>query len=1398
MSNPPNLNYCKIVGNFKAFVADSNDSDDLPDFPAVTGTGEIWPNVEMAKNTEAGHKSTYFNTPTQVYLDSDGDLSQGGRKYVMVLASSPYITPQGFTYSIRLSVKVPNPTGGFSDRVYGPFSFNVVPGGTVDISDVVPVSSSAGTPIIQGPIGPQGPQGPVGPEGPAGATGAKGDTGLTGPQGLQGVKGDTGNTGPQGLKGDTGLTGPTGATGPQGPIGLTGPQGLKGDTGDQGIQGIAGADGKSVTIKGSVADSSVLPSSGNLVGDGWITDDTGHLWVWGGSSFSDVGLVRGPTGPTGPTGPQGIQGIQGATGPTGPTGPQGIQGVKGDIGDTGPQGIKGDTGNTGPVGPTGSTGATGPQGATGSTGPQGPTGLTGPTGPQGADGTAATVSVTGTTTGAAGTVAAVTQGGTPTARTLAFTIPRGDTGAVGPQGPTGPVGATGATGADGTAATVTVTGTTTGAAGTSASVTSGGTPTARTLAFTIPRGDTGAQGPQGPQGIQGVQGPTGPQGSTAPATSTTDGLMPSADKVKLDAATAVSTADAIVRRDSASRFNAASIGLSSSPVNVNDATRKDYVDAQDALKLNITDNKAKSIPEEPATAAPSVYPVGFSVFPISSTTGWPTTYAVISTTRVSGTRSFQTIVNKTSGRTWTRAEADGDIWGDWFETASTDYVNAMVWDGSDITTGTVPAARLPVATGSTAGTMSAADKTILDGATSTATGSALVKWSPAMNLSAAVFLGNSAQSTSVNSMTRKDYVDTQVATKLDKIAPAMPNAQDLNLMTTTGSWNVQASSVFTGGLNYPELATGMLTVVARATNDSVVQTYRTYINDTVYERTLYSSSWGPWRAMAEKSYVDDKTALSVKQYGAVGDGVADDTAEINAALVDAQGRELYFPKGQYKVTGNLVNFWGAHVRGEGSIVRGSEEYFITPTSTSTLVQSNTIWANYGTGLDTNDGLFSVSPFKTQSKVYKTLRSLTPEQANGGPWKVRMSGTFLGGQKYDVLPEFAHMLTIEGDAVASVPAEDGTELANPTTTISWDNGSNGDIGMWFEPGVRQVNVRNIKFSGFKGGGNGYGLLMKNGGVLKVDGCWSDNCDIGFAAVNNVQFHMDNTKTTLCGTGFTASYSSSGTFDHCTADGTPVSGARINQGFSVTRNAVVHIDYCLIKGNLVGIGVDMAARANLLDSNIQRNDVGVHAEGAGEWIGSLVTWNVGTADANVITFESFGVGRETRQYSQTARNEWIVSSAMFISPTYESPKVITGTTANSVVYLGSGLGELPAGWFTHVGKKLRVKVYAKATTTAVGKVRLYVTEADGTSVTLLSEIDISSGITNTSFEVEFNVWSKALASQMTRATVTGSGVGRAASSTASINMGTDKIFRLYCLPGASTDTYTFDNMEVYFAG
>ena len=225
--------------------------------------------------------------------------------------------------------------------------------------------------------------------------GEKGDTGDTG------VKGDTGAKGSKGDKGDTGATGQKGE---QGPKGDTGDAGSIGDTGPAGPKGDTGATGTGITIKGSYNSYEELIAEHPTGNDGDSYLVNGSLYVWNGTTWENVGNIKGDKGDTGETGAKGDTGTKGDTGVKGDTGdaftfedftPEqlaSLKGPKGDTGEKGQTGSKGDTGATGkafefsdftPEQLASLKGATGDKGDTGDTGIKGDTGAKGDTGPKG-------------------------------------------------------------------------------------------------------------------------------------------------------------------------------------------------------------------------------------------------------------------------------------------------------------------------------------------------------------------------------------------------------------------------------------------------------------------------------------------------------------------------------------------------------------------------------------------------------------------------------------------------------------------------------------------------------------------------------------------------------------------------------------------------------------------------------------------------------------------------------------------------------------------------------------------------------------------------------------------------------------------------------------------------------
>ena len=206
-----------------------------------------------------------------------------------------------------------------------------------------------------------------------GITGYTGSAGYTGSQGVGYTgsvgSGFTGSQGIQGLLGYTGSRGYTGTLGYTGSLGYSGSQGIQGFTGSLGYSGSKGETGTSLTLTGVVASSSNLPSSGNVIGDTYLTSDTGHIWIWGNGIWNDGGQF------TGYTGSRGVDGVIGYNGSIGYTGSRGYVGSAGYIyvgeeapitpfdgmlwSDTTTDSPIGERGFTGSIGYTGSLGYTG-------------------------------------------------------------------------------------------------------------------------------------------------------------------------------------------------------------------------------------------------------------------------------------------------------------------------------------------------------------------------------------------------------------------------------------------------------------------------------------------------------------------------------------------------------------------------------------------------------------------------------------------------------------------------------------------------------------------------------------------------------------------------------------------------------------------------------------------------------------------------------------------------------------------------------------------------------------------------------------------------------------------------------------------------------------------------------
>jgi hypothetical protein len=115
--------------------------------------------------------------------------------------------------------------------------------------------------------------------------------------------------------------------------------------------------------------------------------------------------------------------------------------------------------------------------------------------------------------------------------------------------------------------------------------------------------------------------------------------------------------------------------------------------------------------------------------------------------------------------------------------------------------------------------------------------------------------------------------------------------------------------------------------------------------------------------------VQDKLSqtISVKDFGAVGNGVADDTAEIQAALTAGAGRAVYFPGGTYLISATLTVPADTMVTGDGygSVVfQNTREQNVFELSNNCTVQHLRIKGDGatsgGVSFQKNNGIYAAS------------------------------------------------------------------------------------------------------------------------------------------------------------------------------------------------------------------------------------------------------------------------------------------------------------------------------------------------------------------------------------------------------------------------------------------------------
>lgn len=159
--------------------------------------------------------------------------------------------------------------------------------------------------------------------------------------------------------------------------------------------------------------------------------------------------------------------------------------------------------------------------------------------------------------------------------------------------------------------------------------------------------------------------------------------------------------------------------------------------------------------------------------------------------------------------------------------------------------------------------MPAADKAKLDGATHSATANTLARRDSA-GRTAFSSVSLSDQPSQSGHAVPLGFLETALAGKYDtgKELSATENLNDLK----DDEVYVQSMNVNTSlARNYPETYAGALWVKSNLSKGIVWQIYITYHREKTafYWRTFYAGTWGAWKQVADKDYVDSAKAVNI-------------------------------------------------------------------------------------------------------------------------------------------------------------------------------------------------------------------------------------------------------------------------------------------------------------------------------------------------------------------------------------------------------------------------------------------------------------------------------------------------------------------------------------------------------
>jgi polygalacturonase len=364
-----------------------------------------------------------------------------------------------------------------------------------------------------------------------------------------------------------------------------------------------------------------------------------------------------------------------------------------------------------------------------------------------------------------------------------------------------------------------------------------------------------------------------------------------------------------------------------------------------------------------------------------------------------------------------------------------------------------------------------------------------------------------------------------------------------------------------------------------------------------------------------------RESVSVKDFGAVGNGVTDDTAAIQAAL--DVGGTIYFPNGTYKITDSLYPDSDSHLIIDGTVDIPYHAY------TAFQITNKTNVSITGQGTIKGYGIFPAKDISTidggGEKEYTVENSLVwPQGTNGNPTAL---GTFGGGY----LGNGGHGVWIQGSTDVNVNIEihgfnyagvcigNPTDNNNPAAVVSYNIKVSGYIHHCYNSGVTYSVCENVIISD-----------------LILDEIGHPDAAIGDATINP---GYGTNALSMGALGIAAKYVTQG---NITTRNCKRRGIDIHSGYYITTsNCNINNSWIAGVGGMVGGGY----HGNLTFSNINISNSGTATTTA---IDAPIAFAIGAPFSIVSNINIYESGRAYGIYVYADNVQ--ISNTLINNPTY----------------------------------------------------------------------------------------------------------------------------------------------------